>query len=54
MNDNPDNPLELYNLDSDPGEMENITENHPEIVIMMEEILKEAHIQSSNFPMPGE
>ncbi len=54
MLENPNYPIELYNLDSDPGETENIAEKHPEIVSMMQEVLKDAHIRSNIFPMPGE
>ncbi|MFC2124346.1 arylsulfatase [Bacteroidota bacterium] len=54
MNDEPEKPLELYNLDLDPEESQNIAENYPEIVSMMKEILRDAHTRSDNFPMPGE
>jgi hypothetical protein len=54
MNENPDNPLELYNLELDPGEENDVSGDYPEIAKEMRGILKQAHIPSVDFPMPGE
>lgn len=51
---NPDNPVELYDLSSDPGETKNIREANPDIVQKMENIMKEAHTESEDFPFAYE
>ncbi len=45
----PDNPIELYNLVEDPEEMNDISEDYPEIVKEIERIMKEAHTPSKVF-----
>jgi arylsulfatase A-like enzyme len=54
LRQNPDQPLELYNLAEDLGEENNVAKKHPEIVKEIEQILKEAHVKSRDWPMPGE
>jgi arylsulfatase A-like enzyme len=49
--ENPDALLEIYNLDSDPGELNNIAGQHPEIVSDMEQIMHEAHQPDKNWPL---
>ena len=47
--------FELYNLDSDPGEVEDIAAEHPDIVESLKTIMQEAHIPNPDFPLlPGE
>ncbi|WP_373518042.1 arylsulfatase [Pricia sp.] len=46
---NPDGPLELYDLDKDQGEENNIASEHPDIVADMENILKTARTPSDIF-----
>lgn len=46
---NPNNPLELYDLQSDPQEKENIASQHPDIVRQMEQIMKRARTNSDVF-----
>lgn len=51
-----ENPYyELYNLDTDPGETENVAELYPEILERLQGIMREAHIPNPDFPLlPGE
>jgi arylsulfatase A len=45
--------LELYNLEVDEKESNNIEENHPEIVAEMLRIMEEAHTHNPDFPFIG-
>ncbi len=54
MDEDPYRAIELYDLETDPGEKFNVAAKYPEVVYMMEEILSEAHTKSEFFPMPGE
>lgn len=55
VNKNPPSPMELYNLDNDPSEKENVADKHPEIVKKMEDLMAEAHVQNDDWPLlPGE
>lgn len=47
--DNPDGPVELYDLGEDPGEANNVASDHPEVVDEMERILREARTPSEAF-----
>ncbi|MCW5963097.1 MAG: arylsulfatase [Bryobacterales bacterium] len=42
-------PIELYNLEGDPGEKYNIARNHPEIVREIEAIMAKAHVPHPNW-----
>ena len=42
---------ELYNLENDPGESNNIANKHPEIVRKIESIMVEAREPSKLFPL---
>lgn len=46
-----DKPLELYNLKTDPGEKENISAEHPDVVANIEEYLKTARSESQDWPI---
>jgi len=49
IKNDPENPLELYNLIEDPEEKNDISKNHPDIVQRIEGIMKEAHTPSEVF-----
>jgi arylsulfatase A-like enzyme len=49
IKDQPDNPIELYNLVEDPEELNDISADHPDIVNKIELIMQEAHIPSPVF-----
>ena len=49
MEDNPNAPIELYNLVSDIGETKNVAKKYPEIIIKMKEIMHKEHEYSSVF-----
>ncbi len=42
----PDGPIELYDLQADPGEDENVADEHPDIVAQIAEYMKVSHIPS--------
>lgn len=50
--DNPDAPLELYNLEIDPTESMNFAEQHPEIVRKTQNIMQEEHRLNEQFLLP--
>ncbi|MCG8525385.1 MAG: arylsulfatase [Opitutales bacterium] len=52
----PDAPIELYDLSTDPGETTDLANEHPKVRQKLENFLKEARVESSfpafNFPEP--
>jgi arylsulfatase A-like enzyme len=50
IKENPDSPIELYDLSYDPGETMDLAEDHPDIIGHISAIMKEAHIPSATFP----
>ncbi len=46
-----DHSWELYNLEEDIGETNNVADKHPEIMEKIKEIAKKAHVPSEKFPM---
>jgi arylsulfatase A len=46
-----DGPIELYNIDKDPGETQNVAADNPEIISKLERILKLAHAPDPNWPV---
>ncbi|WP_149496499.1 arylsulfatase [Roseiconus lacunae] len=48
-----DKPIEVYNLDRDPGESRNIAAKHPGIVSKAESIFAKAHRPDPNWPLNG-
>lgn len=47
--DNPEAPIEIYDLESDLGETKNLAAEHPEVVEKFREIFKNAHTPSEIF-----
>ncbi len=46
-----DEPLELYDLDSDIGEENDVAEAHPDVIAEIERFMKEARTDSHNWPI---
>lgn len=51
VNKNQGAPMELYNLKNDPSETNNLAAKYPVIVKRMEEMIKEAHVESVDWPL---
>jgi len=49
MGNNPDTPIELYNLDNDISENNNIAADNPQIINMIDSIMKAEHVMSDVF-----
>lgn len=49
--ENPEGSLELYNLEEDPGEQQNVAKQHPDIVNEMRDIMGKAHVPSEMFSL---
>ena len=45
--------MELYDLEEDPSEENNVSEKYPDILAEMEDILKKEHIHNTDFPFIG-
>lgn len=46
---NPDGPLELYNLEADPGEENDVADEHPDLVETMARMMEEERVASKKF-----
>jgi arylsulfatase A-like enzyme len=51
VSNNPDAAIELYNLEEDIAESNNIAKNHPDIVKQMDQIMKTARTDSQEYPL---
>jgi arylsulfatase A-like enzyme len=51
--DNSTGKVEIYNLDKDPGEENNIASKNPKLVMRLKEIIKEAYEPSDDYPVPA-
>ena len=51
VKNNPNAPIQLYNLKLDIGETKNIAANHPNIISRMTQLFKNAHTPSDRFPL---
>lgn len=49
MTDDPDAPIELYNLENDISEQNNLAEQYPDVVRVMDSIMDQAHVKSEHF-----
>jgi arylsulfatase A-like enzyme len=49
---NPDGPIELYYLENDIGERNNVAKQHPQIVAKIEDLMKSARTPSEHWPLP--
>ncbi len=47
----PDTPWELYNLEKDPGETQNLAAQHPEVVQELAQLAAQAHHNDPNWPL---
>jgi len=45
-------PMELYDLDEDPSEANNVADKHPDVIGRIESYLKTARTDSPNWPLP--
>ena len=51
---NPDRPIELYAIEEDPAEQNDLAADHPDVVARAEELFVTEHTPSPVFPTPGE
>ena len=51
VTNNPNPPLELYDLENDIGETTNVAGSNPDIVTQIKQIMTEAHTYSAEFPI---
>ncbi|GGZ13218.1 arylsulfatase [Echinicola pacifica] len=51
VRDNKNAPLELYNLKNDPGETNNVADQHPEMVQELENLIQSSHTTNPIFPL---
>jgi arylsulfatase A len=51
LTNNPDAALELYDLNADPFEKNNIASQHPAIVTQIEKYMREAHVPNKDWPL---
>ena len=50
----PSNQTELYNIEKDIASENNLAAEHPDIVTKMEQIFREAHVDSEWYINPGD
>ena len=51
VKNNPEAPIEIYNLKADPSENQNIASDHPDLVMEMEKLFQEAHLPNPVFKL---
>jgi len=51
LKQNPDAPIELYDLSKDIGEEHNIADQHPEVVAQLQAVMTREHVDSESFPL---
>ncbi len=45
-------PVELYDLEADVGEKNNVAAKHPEVVKRIRQLMSSARTDSEHFPLP--
>lgn len=45
--------IELYDLEKDPGEQNDLADDHPDVVRSLAELMRREHTPSKLFPLPG-
>ncbi|HTH32028.1 MAG TPA: sulfatase-like hydrolase/transferase, partial [Lacibacter sp.] len=48
---NENSPIELYNLNNDPSEQRNVADKNPEVVKVIEQIMKQEHVYNPDWPL---
>jgi arylsulfatase A-like enzyme len=51
LRESPAVPIELYDLDTDSAEANNLANQYPEVVAKAEALMKQAHRDDSNWPV---
>lgn len=54
VNTDPEGKIELYNLSKDPGETNDVANEHPDMVNRIRDFMKQAHSRSEIFSFPHE
>ncbi|NCU03412.1 MAG: arylsulfatase [Chitinophagaceae bacterium] len=44
-------PIELYNLNNDPSEQRNVADKNPEVIKVIEQIMKQEHVYNLDWPL---
>ncbi|MEQ1822325.1 MAG: arylsulfatase [Fimbriimonadaceae bacterium] len=45
--------VEIYDLEADPGESNNVAQAHAELVARAEKVFRKEHVPNKDFPLPG-
>ncbi len=53
LKEDPSAPLELYDLDKDISESNDLAEQFPEVVSLLDSLMKASHVPSREFPFPA-
>ncbi len=54
VNKNPEAPIELYDIKNDSEELNNVAEQHPEVIAQVYNIIKREHVKSDIYPFDYE
>ena len=54
VNEHPHGPIQLYDLDADPGEVVDVAADHPEGVERIEQAMTASHVPSERFRFGAE
>jgi arylsulfatase A-like enzyme len=53
LKNNPENPLELYDLEKDTAELINVADKHPDVVRELSQLILKSRTPSKMFPFPA-